>query len=125
MLILPALVTEPSTRLSLERAREYDRISEILAQSVPANADELTQDGVPVEFGIEGRRMHFNKNEYRQPVLTVKPMMPRPYRWGQPDPLAEEAREKLRSLQDYSLMEETPNSIPSDEEVAMAVGTLS
>ena len=122
-----SLVSEPSTRLSLERAREYDRISEILAQSNgPGHGDDLTNDGVPVEFGIEGRRTHFNKNEYRQPVLTVKPMMPRPYRWGQPDPLAEEAREKLRSLQDYSLMEETPNSIPSDEEAAnSAVGTLS
>ena len=71
-------------------------------------------------------RLNSELKEYRQPVLTVKPMMPRPYRWGQPDPLAEEAREKLRSLQDYSLMEETPNSIPSDEEAAnSAVGTLS
>jgi len=90
------------------------------------HGDEFANEGVPVGFGIEGRRIHFNKNEYRQPVLTVKPMMPRPYRWGQPDPLAEEAREKLRSLQDYALMEETPSSIPSDEEAEHgAAGTLS
>ncbi len=41
--------------------------------------------------------------------------------------LEEETCEKIGSLQDYSLMEETPNSIPSDEEEAAtnsAVGTL-
>jgi hypothetical protein len=93
---------------------------------VSAHLDDLTPEGVPVEFGIEGRRTQFNKNEYRQPVLTVKPMMPRQYRWGQPDPLAEEAREKLRSMQDYSLMEEHTNATPSDEEgTGMAIGTLS
>lgn len=120
MLSLP----EPSTRLSLERAREYDRISEILAASnVSAQLDDLAEDGTPVEFGIEGRRTQFDKNSYRQPVLTQEPMLPRPYRWGQPDPMAEECRERLLSLQDYALMnEKTENG--SEEETVVQSSTL-
>lgn len=105
----------PSTRLSLERAREYDRVSEILADNNVSSRsfDEAGADDLPVEFGVEGRRTHFDKDSYRQPVLTQEPMLPRPYRWGQPDPIADECRERLRNLQDYSLMNENQ---PSDEE---------
>ncbi len=108
----------------MERAREYDRISEILAASnVSAQLENLAEDGTPVEFGIEGRRTQFDKNSYRQPVLTHEPMLPRPYRWGQPDPMAEECRERLRSLQDYSLMNER-NDSSSDDGILAPSSTL-
>lgn len=99
---------DPSTRLSLERAREYDRISEILATNKVSTKDffNMEEDHDPVEFGIEGRRTQFDKNSYRQPVLAQKPMMPNPYRWGQVDPMADDCIARLQSLRDYSLMDE-------------------
>jgi hypothetical protein len=59
-----------------------------------------------VEYGIEGRRHQFDKNSYRQPVLTQKPLKPKNYRRGKPDAEAETVRNRLRDLQDYDLMEE-------------------
>jgi hypothetical protein len=106
-----AAFSEPSERLSLERAREYDRVSEVLA-TVKAARDrkEGSQQDVlepSVSFhGLEARRTHFDKNSYRQPVLTQKPMVPRRYRSGQEDPLTEECRQQLMQVQDYSLMNE-------------------
>jgi hypothetical protein len=119
----PSKITEPSTRLSLERAREYDRISEILAANkVSARLDEVDEEGREVEFGMEGRRLQFDKKSYRQPVLTQGPMLPRPYRWGQPDALADECKERIRSLRDYNLMDER-NARPSDEEEIQAASS--
>lgn len=113
--------------MSLERAREYDRVSEILAaNNVSMHGFDELSDDAPVEFGIEGRRIHFDKNSYRQPVLTEEPMLPRPYRWGQPDPLATECIERLKSLQDYALMtENAPTSNPGDGEKQQFQTTLS
>ena len=112
-----SLRIEPSTRLSLERAREYDRVSEWLAKNkVPgtaANVDTILEDAEPqpsssdVEYGIEGRRHQFDKNSYRQPVLTQRPLKPKNYRRGQPDAEADRVRTRLRELQDYDLMEES------------------
>ena len=104
--------------MSLERAREYDRISEILAANkVSARLDEFVdEEGREVEFGIEGRRVQFDENSYRQPVLTQGPMFPRPYRWGHPDTMADECRERIRSIRDYRLMEHDRNSNPSAED---------
>lgn len=116
-------IQEPSTRLSLERAREYDRVSEWLARNKgPGNgetidtileATEPHMSSSEVEYGIEGRRHQFDKNSYRQPVLTQKPLKPKNYRRGQSDAEAEKVRIRLRELQDYDLMEESgtgPNS---------------
>ena len=110
--------TEPSTRLSLERAREYDRVSEWLAKnknSLNKTAEEATlghpmdQPGPSssdIEYGIEGRRAQFDKDSYRQPVLTQRPLKPKNYRRGQADAEAEKVRKRLRELQGYDLMED-------------------
>jgi len=91
---------EPSKRLSLERAREYDRVSDIRAKS-NYNRDEGNQRN-----GDEVRRSQFTKDSYRQPVLTQDAMVPKNYRRGQNDPLTLECRQKLKELQHYSLMED-------------------
>jgi hypothetical protein len=115
--LFPHSYVEPSTRLSLERAREYDRVSEWLARNrVPAKSSDCTLDSKieklrpcssEVEYGIEGRRAQFDKNSYRQPVLTQRPLKPKNYRRGQPDEEAEKVRNRLRELQDYDLMEDS------------------
>lgn len=81
----------------MERAKECDRISDLKA---------ARRRGVPYQTGqgIEERREHFDKSAYRQPVLTVHAMLPMDYRAGEPDPLTEEAREKLRSAGRYEFM---------------------
>eukprot|EP00536_Pseudo-nitzschia_multiseries_P008702 jgi/Psemu1/257464/estExt_Genewise1Plus.C_2260019 len=56
-----------SSKLSLERAREYDR-----------------------------RQQQFQKDSYRQPVLTRRPMIPKHYRRGQPDSEAELCTKRVR-----------------------------
>jgi hypothetical protein len=106
-----AAFSEPSERLSLERAREYDRVSEVLAAARAARdrTEGPLQDDLGPSLsthGLEARRTQFNKNSYRQPVLTQKPMVPRRYRRGQEDPLTEECRQQLMQVQDYSLMNE-------------------
>ena len=81
--------------------------------------DTILEDAPPrpssseVEYGIEGRRHQFDKNSYRQPVLTQKPLKPKNYRRGQPDGEAEKVRTRLRELQDYDLMEESDPDPPS------------
>jgi hypothetical protein len=110
-------LSEPSTRLSLERAREYDRVSEWLARNKPSNKneeeaslgypmDQVGRSSSDIEYGIEGRRAQFDKDSYRQPVLTQKPLRPKNYRRGQPDAEAEMVRRRLRELQGYDLMED-------------------
>jgi len=56
--------------------------------------------------GDEVRRSQFTKDSYRQPVLTQDAMVPKNYRRGQNDPLTLECRQKLKELQQYSLMED-------------------
>ena len=97
--------TEPSTRLSLERAREYDRVSELFAAKKAGGDPERGTPGHS-PFGIEARRAQFDKSAYRQPVLTQKPMLPRKYRRGQDDALTDECRAQLEEMSDYNLMGE-------------------
>lgn len=89
----------------MERAREYDRVSEWLATNKKRSTgpkDEILKTGqkTVVEHGIEGRRLQFQKDSYRQPVLTRKPMHPRSYRRGQPDSEAELCTRRLRELRE-------------------------
>lgn len=93
---------KPSTKLSLERAREYDRVSEWLANHrnvEDAAVDYVELKDTKVEYGIEGRRAQFKKELYRQPVLTRRPMNPRSYRRGQRDEDAELCRSRIKELQ--------------------------
>jgi hypothetical protein len=59
-----------------------------------------------IEFGIEGRRAQFDKDSYRQPVLTQRPLKPKNYRRGQADAEAVKVRKRLSELQGYDLMED-------------------
>jgi len=82
----------------MERAREYDRISELLCSKVSSTraVTSLDTPETPMaEYGVEARRVQFDKDSYRQP---------RAYRKGQADPMTDECRTKLQELQDYSLM---------------------
>jgi hypothetical protein len=53
-------------------------------------------------YGIEGRRLQFQKDSYRQPVLTRRPRNPKNYRRGQPDPEAELCMSRLRELREQN-----------------------
>lgn len=106
--LLSFVSPESSKNLSLERAREYDRVSEWLAKnrkgSIGSKDDPLDQvQKATIAHGIEGRRHHFQKDSYRQPVLTRKPMHPRNYRRGQPDAEAEFCTRRLKELQEQNL----------------------
>jgi Calcium-dependent channel, 7TM region, putative phosphate len=84
----------PSSRLSLERARECDRVSSLSAKAdgngLPASAE--TDDGVAARSG------QFDKNSYRQPVLTELMTEPWFYRRGQEDEETLLVREQLRRI---------------------------
>jgi hypothetical protein len=90
--------------LSLERAREYDRVSEVLGTRKVSVRDLNPHAGV--EFGVEARRAQFDKNSYRQPVLTQDAMVPRSYRQGQVDTLTDNCQTRLRELKGYALMQD-------------------
>lgn len=83
--------------LSLERAMECDRISDLRA-SIDA--------GLPFTPGLanEERSKVFNREAYRQPVLSVHAMEPMSYRRGVEDDCTKQAREKLRKLNGYANM---------------------
>mmetsp|Transcript_9175 Transcript_9175/g.22503 ORF Transcript_9175/g.22503 Transcript_9175/m.22503 type:complete len:215 (-) Transcript_9175:918-1562(-) len=94
-----------STNLSLERAREYDRIGEWLAanKNLRSSQKSVALDPsrqIKAEYGIAGRRLQFQKDSYRQPVLTRRTMNPKNYRRGKPDPEAELCISRLRYLRD-------------------------
>jgi len=117
-----------STQLSLERAREYDRVSEWLARNKEVTSspkgDALdTGQKAKAGYGIEGRRLQFQKDSYRQPVLTRKPRNPKNYRRGQPDPEAALCMSRLRELRDQNhittrvgSLDESGYEAPEDEQ---------
>ena len=100
---------DPATRLSLERAREYDRVSELYAARGAANRPSIGDESRKMDsrHGLQARRSQFDKTAFRQPVLTQAPMLPRKYRRGQADPLTEECRQQLREMSDYALMSDS------------------
>lgn len=108
--------TGPSAQLSLERAREFDRVCEVLASEKISVSEFGSFEQQPVELGIEARRQQFDKKSYRQPVLAAKPSFPMLYRRDQMDSLTEECRTRLRHLQEAGLEVEEGRgngSIPS------------
>lgn len=85
--------------MSLERAREYDRVGEWLATKNTTSFSRRGAGSSPeVKYGIEGRRAQFQKDSYRQPVLTRPPMDPKNYRKQEQDPEAEICRTRLQDL---------------------------
>lgn len=112
----------------MERAREYDRVSEWLARNKEVTSspkgDALdTGQKAKAGYGIEGRRLQFQKDSYRQPVLTRKPRNPKNYRRGQPDPEAALCMSRLRELRDQNhittrldSLDESGYEAPEDEQ---------
>ena len=107
--------------MSLERAREYDRVSEWLAANKIQRNSEKNYQGTSFgeshakaeyRYGIEGRRVQFQKDSYRQPVLTRQPMNPKSYRRDQQDPETELCIKRLQELTvRHSSMSETHESM--------------
>ncbi|GKY92356.1 hypothetical protein MPSEU_000206500 [Mayamaea pseudoterrestris] len=79
----------PSKLLSLERAREYDRLI-VLEEEVHHGAADLTD--------LTGRRRKFDKDAYRQPVLTELATEPLSYRKGLQDPETQKVCDQLRRI---------------------------
>ena len=98
---------EPSTRLSLERAREHDRLAALRA-SQGTGEDPLA--------GIEMRDREFDKNAYRQPVLTELATQPWTYRRGIDDDETSSVRRALRHINRYAtkVSEDEYREAPSD-----------
>jgi hypothetical protein len=84
----------PSRQLSMERARECDRISDLRAARRRGTPNARGQ-------GVAERREQFDKSAYRQPVLTLQALEPMHYRANQPDPITEETNVRLRSANRY------------------------
>ena len=97
---------DPSKLLSMERAREYDRVADDEDDPTSPRAAGSRGLGSP-RNGIESRRRNFDKTCYRQPVLTEQVIEPMQYRRGKNDEMTVQARELLgrirRLAEEHSL----------------------
>lgn len=92
---------EPSLLLSMERAREYDRVSEFFDFDDVPRGDGAGLAAVPSSpNGIDSRNRNFDKDAFRQPVLTERGIEPLPYRRGKTDELTMKAKEQLSQIND-------------------------
>ena len=102
--VLNKTYAEPSQRLSMERAREHDRFSSLKQKLIekalsPKGGSTTSDDRSYIDYGVKARRKGFDKNSYRQPVLTKLPDEPWNYRRSQPhDPETEEVKAQLRQI---------------------------
>lgn len=103
----------PSQRLSLERARECDRLSSLEQQrrsfrqgESPARKlhSQVRQESSRNLFdhGVEARRTDFDRSKYRQPVLTEVAAEPWTYRRGLADDTETvSVKQQLRQINRY------------------------
>ena len=111
---------DPSKMLSLERAREYDRMSEYDDDQQGGSGSSSGLMGSPSlpgspRNGLESRKVNFDKNSYRQPVLTERVIEPLPYRRGRDDEMTVQAREllsRIRGLADQQAHRQHRNGNP-------------
>jgi hypothetical protein len=89
---------QPSTRLSLERAREYDRLSALAALAASQGMEGLDGTGTGTDPGAEKRRREFDADSYRQPLLTEVAAEPWTYRRGEDDTETVSVRNHLRQI---------------------------
>lgn len=108
---------KPSKQLSMERAKECDRISDLKAAR---RRGVLNQTGQ----GADERRETFDKSAYRQPVLTVHAMLPMDFRAGEPDPVTEEVRRKLQDAGRYEFMSERSAGLNGTENPDLSENSL-
>jgi len=121
---------EPSTRLSLERAREYDRMCALretrdfgrgggdeaaapgaasmagvggtgATKQAAASPHRMAVSDEEMDRALEARRREFDKGAYRQPVLTELAAEPMTYRRGVEDPETATVWEQLRRANRY------------------------
>lgn len=106
----------PSTSLSMERARHYDRSMNVKGDS--QNLDPLDSHTDRTVQNIETRQRTFDKNSYRQPVLTEIAALPWMYRRGFDDDETVNVRHQLRRIKELnkSLLDEVSNeNLPEDK----------
>jgi hypothetical protein len=104
---------EPGNRLSLERAREHDRVTALQegkksgSAVVVGGGDRSAAASSPFlpDAGVEARRRKFDRSAYRQPVLTELAAEPWTYRRGVDDPETLAVRHQLRQVNRYATME--------------------
>jgi hypothetical protein len=97
---------EPSTRLSLERAREHDRRTAHRASE---------KEGLPAgaSAGLALCASEFDQNAYRQPVLTEVASEPWSYRRGATDEETQNVRRKIRQINRF--MKGNSTDVQSDD----------
>lgn len=107
---------DPSKLLSMERAREYDRVSEYDDDDDVINTSSQSGLLSSPRNGIDSRRQNFDKNSYRQPVLFERVIDPLPYRRGQTDEMTEQAREllsRIRGMAEENALRQSNSATPS------------
>ena len=119
---------DPSKVLSLERAREYDRVADAEDDpNTPRPAGGMGLDSP--RNGFDSRRRNFDKNCFRQPVLTERVVEPLPYRRGKDDEMTKQARELLghirRLAEEHSLRHSNPTDPIDGSEVTSSGGSAS
>ena len=87
----------PSQKLSLERARHYDR-SLLVRPNNKKNRDPLDPSQDRTEANLHAREKSFDKNAYKQPVLTEVPALPWMYRRGFDDHETSKVRMQLKQI---------------------------
>lgn len=87
--------TEAARQLSLERAVERDRLSDLKAKLRSEQEDPNLSSP---SLGFDERRRFFDNKLYRQPVLTDSFFEPMEYRRNESDPVTESVQSTLRRL---------------------------
>jgi hypothetical protein len=106
--------SEAARQLSLERAVERDRASDLKAAQSKKALNQFTSPS------FDERRTVFDRKLYRQPVLTESLVEPMSYRRDEPDPITDEVVSSLRRLfydvssLTVSMSEDHPPMIPED-----------
>lgn len=97
---------DAAMQLSLERAVERDRVSDVKAarqrdMKTKSQAEVLTSPSMT----FDERREKFDHKLYRQPVLTATYLEPMSYRRNKLDPVTEEIQDTLQRLNDKAAEE--------------------
>jgi hypothetical protein len=100
---------EAARQLSLERAVERDRVSNMKAMQT------VKRDGNGTSPSLDERRTLFDRKLYRQPVLTAAMVEPLSYRRNEPDAVTEEVKASLKRIAERLSHAEThPVVIPEE-----------
>lgn len=97
---------EAATQLSLERAVERDRLSELKAKLKTHSQSNILKSPT---MSFEDRRTMFDSDLYRQPVLTDPVSKPMNYRSGNDDPITEGVRQSMQRINMQTTMLDTSN----------------